>query len=594
MKRLLLLFLLALVLSSTTVLARNKRTAKTSVGSATALSEQDRQQFDYVFQQAINLKHQERFADAFELFRHCTLIDSLNPQPWYELSSFYRSLNMAEQSVSSMEKAHRLNPSNEWYAFGLANLYLALNREKDAIVLYEYLVGNRPDDENLLFQLAGLYARTGASKTAIKTYNQVERLIGKNESVSFEKYKVFKSLGNTGKAIREIESLSNEFPYDVDYVLLLGDAWMDLNQPQKAFASYMEANKMDPTNPSVPLSLADYYNALGDSLAANEELEKALTNPSTDVDTKLSILTPIIIESLKGGDSARIQLYFDRLLEQHPNEYQIRELYVQWLMERGKKQEARNELRTVLDLNPNQLKAWRMYLEINLEYDNQSVIRDLCRQALVYFPKEAIFWFYYGLSWTSEQDNHHPDPQKSLQAIDAFKKAIELANAEDKGFISRLYGLCGDTYLLRGDTVTSFEYYEKALSVNPSNLLVLNNYAYYLAVSGKNLSKAERMSRKTIESDSKNVTFLDTFAWIFFKQGQYGLAKIYIERAMNIESEPGVEVLEHYGDILWFNNLQKEALEQWKKAAKLENPNPTLLMKVEKGKYVEQATNPIE
>lgn len=596
MKRLMLLLSLVLVVMSTNAATKHKRTTrgKASVEQVATLSERDSLRFDYLFQQAVNLKHQERFAEAFELFQQCTLIDSLNPQPWYELSSFYRSLNAAEPTLSTMEKAYRLEPANEWYAFGLANLLIALNRQKDASVLYERLVKGRPDDENLLFQLAGLYAKKGALKEALKTYNRVERLIGKNETVSFEKYKAFKDLGKPKKAIREIESLRDAFPYDVDFVLLLGDAWMDLGEPTKAYATYMEANAKDPTNPAIPLSLADYYNAIGDSVKAMGEMQKALMNPSTDVETKLGILTPILVESIKGGDSLRVQSYFDQLLEQHPNEYQIRELYVQWLMQRGKKQEAKDELRTVLDLNPNQLKAWRMYLEINLENDNQMAIRAICQKALVYFPKESIFWFYYGLSWTSDEEDHQPDPEKSQSAIDAFKKALDLADKTDKGYVSRLYGLCGDMYLLKGDTVTSFDYYDKALEVNASNLLVLNNYAYYLSVCGKDLSKAERMSRKTIEAEPKNVTFLDTFAWVFFKQGQYGLAKIYIERAISAEPEPGVEVLEHYGDILWFNHDQAGALVQWKKASKLENPNPTLLVKVQTGRYVNQVSNPTE
>jgi Tfp pilus assembly protein PilF len=116
-------------------------------------------------------------------------------------------------------------------------------------------------------------------------------------------------------------------------------------------------------------------------------------------------------------------------------------------------------------------------------------------------------------------------------------------------------------------------------------LLVLNNYAYFLALKGTVLDRAERMSRKTIEADPTNTTFLDTFAWIFFKQGQYGLAKIYIERAVANSEEPNKEILEHYGDILWFNKEYDEARQQWKKAAQLENPSESLLKKVETGAY---------
>ncbi|NLT04304.1 MAG: tetratricopeptide repeat protein [Bacteroidales bacterium] len=570
-----------------------RKSRKTVVEATTpavrpALSEQDRQAFDYYLQQAINFKYQERYAEAFELFQHCTLIDSLDPQPWYELSSFYRSLNQVEQAMEAMGKAHKLEPANEWYAFGLANLYLAANKVNDAIVLYENLLQTRPDDENLLYQLAGMLAKTEDYKGALTILDKVERLIGKNEAVSFEKYKAYKAMGQPKKAIKEIESLKDEFPYDADFVLLLGDAWMDLGQPKKAFPVYMEAKRVDPSNPGIALSLADYYNAIGDTMAASDQLLLALANPDTEVPTKLEILTPLLVRSLQGElDSTTVMGYFNQLLEQHPTDYQIRELYVQWLLERGRKQEAKDELRTVLDLNPNQLKAWRNYLELNLEADNQEVIRDICQEALTYFPNEALFWFYYGLSWSAEQPSGKPDPAKSKAAIEAYEKAIEVADPADKGFVSRLYGLTGDTYLLQGDTLAAFDFYEKALAAFAGNVLVLNNYAYYLALSGKDLSKAERMARKAFDAEPRNATYLDTFAWVFFKQGQFSLARIYIERALEYESEPGTELLEHYGDILWFNGDLDGARIQWKKAAQLENPNDALLQKVETGQYID-------
>lgn len=568
--------------------ARKAVVSETPVVVPVALNNQDRQAFDYFLQQAINLKYQERYAEAFELFRHCTLIDSLDPQPWYELSSFYRGLNQVEPAVSAMEKAHRLAPVNEWYAFGLANLYLSTNRVEAAILLYKDLIKARPDDENLLYQLAGLYTRTERFRDAVSMLNRVERLIGKNESVTFEKYKAYKAMGQPKKAIREIESLMDEFPYDVNYVLLLGDAWMDLGQPAKAFPIYQNARRTDPGNPGIALSLADYYNAMGDSAAAAEQLLLALANPDTEVSTKLEILTPLLIRSLQGElDSTSVMGYFNQLLEQHPTEYQIRELYVQWLLEKGHKQEAKDELRTVLDLNPNQLKAWRSYLDLNLEVDNQSTIRDICQEALTYFPNEAVFWFYYGLSWSADQPSGQVDSTRNQAAIDAYMKAVEVADPNDKGLISRLYGLAGDAYLLQGDTLTAFDLYEKALATYAGNVLVLNNYAYYLALAGKDLSKAERMARKAIEAEPQNATFLDTFAWVFFRQGQYSLARIYIERALENESEPGAELLEHYGDILWFNGDRDGAQVQWNKAAQLENPNDVLLKKVETGQYTE-------
>ncbi|MEA4841254.1 MAG: tetratricopeptide repeat protein [Bacteroidales bacterium] len=583
------IFLLLLAFFSLPASARHKKATDVTIDSNKAktqtLTENDQRAFDYYFNEALSLKHQEKYAAAFDLFRYCIALDSLNAQAWYETAAFYINLKQPEQALVSMEKAFFLNKGNEWYALGLAGMYISHDKESDAIAIYEDLVKMKPEDENLLYQLAGLYAQTENDKAAIRTYEKVERLIGKNESVSFEKYKLYKTLNKPKKAIREIVTLCADYPYDMEYVLLLGDAWMDLGKPDKALLQYNAAKAMDSNNPAVALSFADYYNETGDTLAAQQQLILALTNPSTDVDMKLNIFSPILATSMQTADSVKIPKYFEILLEQHPNDPKIRDLHVQWLLKSGQKQEAKNELRTVLDLNPNQLQSWKMYLELNAEADNQQQLRQICTEALTYFPKEPIFWFYQGLSWISDPVSE-VDSTNHLNAIDFFQKAVAVAKPEDAVFLSRLYGLIGDSYNALSKKTLAFEYYDKALAAFPGNILVLNNYAYYLCEDGGDLAKAERMSRKTIEAEPKNPTYLDTFAWIFFKEGKYGLAKIYIERAVANELDPSSVILEHYGDILWFNGEQDAALVQWNKALKLQNPSEILFQKVETGKYV--------
>jgi len=583
-------FLLLLAIISLSAEARQKKTSENAVDlketKTLSLSDNDQKIFDYYFQEALSLKFQSKYDAAFDLFNYCLELDSTNAQVWYEIAVFYNNLKQTDLGLQAMQKAYSLDKDNEWYTFGLANTYISLNRLSDAILLYEKLVRTKSDDENLQYQLAGLYAQTEDYKNAIHVYDQVERLIGKNESVSFEKYKLYKEMGDSKKAIKEIATLCAEYPNDVEYVLLMGDAWMDLGNSQKALIEYESARKMDAQNPAVSLSFADYYNEIGDTLSARKQLISALTNPGTDVDTKLNIFAPLLNSSMETTDSLQIPKYFDILLEQHPNEYKIRELHVQWLLKKGKKQEAKDELRTVVDLNPNQLQAWKNLLELNAEADNQLEIRKICLSALTYFPNEPIFFFYLGLTWISDEKGVSEDKEKNLKAIDAFQKAVAISKPEDKMFISRMYGLIGDSYLALKEMEKAYDYYDKALAEFPGNILVLNNYAYYLSEEGGDLAKAERMSRKTIEAEPKNSTYLDTFAWIFFKEEKYGLAKIYIERAIANEQDPSSVILEHYGDILWFNGEQDAARIQWKKALTLENPSDILLQKVQTGMYI--------
>ena len=73
-----------------------------------------------------------------------------------------------------------------------------------------------------------------------------------------------------------------------------------------------------------------------------------------------------------------------------------------------------------------------------------------------------------------------------------------------------------------------------AVLCNDKNVVVLNNYAYFLSLEKKDLKKAERMSALAVKLEPNNSTYLDTYAWIFFVQGNYTLAKIYIETAVRL------------------------------------------------------------
>jgi Tfp pilus assembly protein PilF len=132
-------------------------------------------------------------------------------------------------------------------------------------------------------------------------------------------------------------------------------------------------------------------------------------------------------------------------------------------------------------------------------------------------------------------------------------------------------------------TELAFSAYEQALQVNPANIYVMNNYAYYLSEKNQNLKKAESLSAKTIEKEPKNSTYLDTYAWIFYQQGNYSLAKFYIERALdNLESDKDAGVItEHYGDILWKTGDTVKALEMWKKSFESGNVTEELKQKIE-------------
>ena len=74
-------------------------------------------------------------------------------------------------------------------------------------------------------------------------------------------------------------------------------------------------------------------------------------------------------------------------------------------------------------------------------------------------------------------------------------------------------------------------------------------YDHILSEEGKQLTKAEQMSYKTIKAEPKNATYLDTYAWILYMLGRYSEAKIYIDQALqNLDEAQDNSVIKEHAD----------------------------------------------
>ena len=152
---------------------------------------------------------------------------------------------------------------------------------------------------------------------------------------------------------------------------------------------------------------------------------------------------------------------------------------------------------------------------------------------------------------------------------------------------SNFYGQIGDLYYQMKKMDEAYKAYDEALKYNENNAPVLNNYSYFLTLDKKDLKKAERMAAQCIKLEPDNATYLDTYAWVFFVQGNYTLAKIYIENALSKDTTNSAELVDHYGDILYMSGEKDKALEQWKKAKEMGKDTDVLKQKIAKGIYIE-------
>ena len=96
------------------------------------------------------------------------------------------------------------------------------------------------------------------------------------------------------------------------------------------------------------------------------------------------------------------------------------------------------------------------------------------------------------------------------------------------------------------------------------------------------LHRAAEMSAKTVKAEPKNATYLDTYAWILYKEDRFAEAKIYIDQAIaNLDSTQHNNVIyEHAGDINERMGNHAAAVDYWTKALKSGGDKAALEQKI--------------
>ena len=95
------------------------------------------------------------------------------------------------------------------------------------------------------------------------------------------------------------------------------------------------------------------------------------------------------------------------------------------------------------------------------------------------------------------------------------------------------------------------------------------------------------MSAKSNNLAPNQSSFQDTYAWILFQLKEYEEAKIWIDKAIDSDTQPSGVLLEHKGDILYQLGDQNGAKEYWRKAQSKGDASDLIDKKVKEGKYYE-------
>ena len=534
---------------------------------------------DRLFLDAVCCQLRGDDSTALRLLDSCREVKPNGAEAYYRLAQQYFDTGNDSIATKYMERAARLQPANDTYQESVAATYIQQRDYDNAIKAYENLYSHYRERTDILDILVRLYGAKKDYARMLSTIGRMEKVDGESDELTLLKMNVYEMRHDTKNAYRMLKALNDAHPNEPNYKVMLGNWLMNHNRRDEAFKYLQGALADDPQNTFALNSMYDYYRSGGDNAAADELREKILFSSQTEPKTKVTMLQQAIKESEQnGGDSLVVLNLFDRTMKASPKDADISNMKAMYMKLKGMPDDSVNAaFEHTLSIEPDNNMARVKLIQDKWEKKKWDEAISLSTAGTQYNPDDVVFYYFLGLGYFQKDDDD--------RAFDALKRGVgEINDRTDPDMASDFYGSMGDILFKKKRSKEAFEAYDNSLKWKEDNIVVLNNYAYYLSELRRDLKRAEQMSFKTVQAEPTNATYLDTYAWILFLQKRYDEARAYIDRALENDNDstngPSAVVIGHAGDIYCMCGDTDRAVELWQRALKAGGDKAVLTRKI--------------
>jgi tetratricopeptide (TPR) repeat protein len=515
---------------------------------------------------------------AYFYFQKARELSPDAPSINFKIAEILLRVNRVEDAMEYGMRAVEADPENKYYNLVMAEAFTKQGDLEEAARILESLMANSEENQNYILDLASLYLSMGEFDKALEALNRAEDYYGVAEQLTVQKQRIYLRKNNLNEAIKEGEKLIEVNPGNSQYVLNLVEVLFNNGRTNQALELVNRSLDTYPNQGDLQLAAYALYKEIGEIDKAENLLLKAFANSDLEGKVKAEAFGEILREA----KTVRRDSLMDRLERSmkalNENDPDVLTVLGDRLMLIDKKEEALELYKKAINIssaNPQVLQA-----VITAKFEMQSDYSEIENYTIVAVdehPERADFWFFDGTAKLAQK--------KGEEAEVSFLKSIEVNRSRNQQLDLLVKASLGDTYHLLGKKEQAFETYDEVLKRKPDDEHVLNNYAYFLSLSKKDLEKAKSMSENLINRFPANSTYLDTHAWVLFQLQDFENAKIYMEKALENEEKPTGVMLEHYGDILYHLGNSSEAISFWKQAEGGEETSEFLLKKIKDQKY---------
>lgn len=527
-----------------------------------------------------------------------------------------------------------LSEMNEGFLYLAAQDAMRQGRQELAIQFLDALIKRNPDARMPRMQLAELLIRSNRAEQASI---HIDALIGDSKPASAKaadeaepfilRAKALAISGKPDEAVDLLSTLLIHQPRLLEARLLHVSLLANMNRLDEAHRSINTGNHLEETPElrKIEADLLIRQNRLDDAVRVLMAMQKL----DMEDETPTLLLSQI---AQQRNDLGKAEQILREHIKQRPVSIQVRNALGRLLVQSGRTQEAINiykglvrdtggtsealstlgllyyqgrdfehaseQFRKALAAEPND--NARFYLAASLEAMNR---HDEAKKIYLEIDKKSMAYVdaQLRLAGLDLASNHAEKAEKRAKAIlvnhpnaaDAYMliSSIHLIQQKYQQLLDETEAALSlqriPTRLLfnRAVAYEHFKQYENVesslralLSTDPNHSEALNFLGYVFAEQGINLVEAKGLIQRALEEKPNDGYYLDSLAWVYFKQGDFKeAAKLQRSAIEKVGDDPVMQ--EHMGDILWKSGAENEARTSWKKALELKHDKPQLIKK---------------
>ncbi|MEO9258112.1 MAG: tetratricopeptide repeat protein [Crocinitomicaceae bacterium] len=531
--------------------------------------------YKMLFYEAMRLKTVGAIDSAVPLFEECVIQNPKEDAAYYVLAEYYSEKHQLAKALKNIQQAYDIDPNNIWYLEMLAFVQQSGGNYEAAEKYFAKLIQSESHNIDWLYGYSQAQLYNGKIKEAIGTYNKMIDEVGPVPELVSRKMDLMIDQKQDELMIKEITALIEEFPEAPEYASMLVDYYQRKGDKVAAKDLLEKLIVKNPTNGSYQLGLSDYYNNVGDEKNTYKYLKQAFANDQIDLDTKVKLL--IDMHDNQNVIDSNVFTLARILEEKYPESAKTYAIQGDLFLKNKEDVLALQAFKKALKYDQSKFSVWNEVLILQYQTQQYDSLFAYGQKALELFPSFANLYLLTGIGAIQTQ---HYDDAESI-----FSQGKNYA-LKDRRMTAEFQFQLAETYVKQKKLKQAWEYFDKAIALDSSNAMYLNNYAYRLSVNKTELDKALALIQKAIEIKPSDANFMDTYAWVLFEMKNYTEAKVWIEKAL--QASPGnKDFLNHYGDILFFLGDKQKAVESWKKAKLAGKNDSNLDKKINNEQYYE-------